>query len=152
MALHGEINIHGAGGIYGVVECEYEFSQAVDATGKPTTRTQGGTIRFVMPSTSDEDLFFYHWMFNKTEVHSGIFRFCVFSNDNRRRYKTIEFTNAYCVGLKDYFCDHDEKLMYTTVTISAEIIRVGEGFMDTATFTNDWASLGSQIQNIITSL
>lgn len=148
MALQGQLNING--GSYGIIECEYEFSQVTDDTGKPITRTQGGTIRFVMPATSDEDQFFYKWMFSKTLVYSGTFRFCVFSNDNRRKYKTVEFTNAYCIGLRDYFCDNDSKLMYTTVTISAEVIRIGTGFMDSAIFTNDWASIASQIQNLST--
>ena len=133
------------GGEYDIFECEYEFSQAVDDTGKPTTRTMGGTIRFVMPATCDDDQFFYKWMFNKTAVYSGTFRFCVFSNNNRRRYKTIEFKNAYCIRLKDYFNDHDSKLMYTDVTISAEALRIGTGLMDRAIFTNSWASLSSQV-------
>ena len=144
MALQGQVRIQG-GGENGIVECEYEFSQAVDDTGKPTTRTIDGTIRFVMPATCDDDQFFYKWMFNKTAVYSGTFRFCVFSNDNRRRYKTIEFKNAYCIRLKDYFNDHDSKLMYTDVTISAEALRIGTGLMDRAIFTNSWASLSSQV-------
>ena len=144
MALQGQVRIQG-GGEYGIVECEYEFSQAVDDTGKPTTRTMGGTIRFVMPATCDDDQFFYKWMFNKTAVYSGTFRFCVFSNDNRRRYKTIEFKNAYCIRLKDYFNDQDSKLMYTDVTSSAEALRIGTGLMDRAIFTNSWASLSSQV-------
>ncbi len=148
MALQGRVKIQGRE--YGVVECEYEFSQSVDDTGKPTTRTQGGTIKFVMPTTSDDDQFFYKWMFNKTAVYSGTFRFCVFSNDNRRKYKTVEFTNAYCIGLKDNFCDNDSKLMYTTIKLSAEVIRVGTGVMDSAIFTNDWATLMSQIESLST--
>lgn len=146
MALQGQLNINGK--IYGVVECEYEFIQSTDDTGKPTTRTQGGTIRFVMPATSDDDQFFYKWMFNKTQVYSGTFRFCVFSNDNRKLYKTVEFVNAYCIALRDYFNDQDSKLMYTTATISAEVVKVGTGFMDSAVFTNDWASLASQMQKL----
>ena len=144
MALQGQVRIQG-GGEYGIVECEYEFSQAVDDTGKPTTRTMGGTIRFVMPATCDDDQFFYKWMFNKTAVYSGTFRFCVFSNDNRRRYKTIKYKNAYCIRLKDYFNDHDSKLMYTDVTISAGALRIGTGLMDRAIFTNSWASLSSKV-------
>lgn len=141
MALQGQININSKS--YHVVECEYDFNQSTDATGKPTTRTQGGTIRFVMPTTSDADQFFYKWMFSKTQVHSGSFCFCVFSNDNRKLYKTVAFKNAYCIGLRDYFNDQDSKLMYTTVTISAETIVVGSS-MDAAVFTNDWASIASQ--------
>ena len=118
------------------MECYYNFRQSIDETGKPTSRTQGGTITFVMPSTSDEDTFFYHWMFNKTEVQSGRLKFTVFTSDNRKSYKTIEFANAYCIELKDYFNDSDSKLMYTTVTISAQIIQVGT--IDQAVFSNEW--------------
>lgn len=121
---------------YGVVECAYDFRQSVDDTGKPVSRPQGGQITFVIPSTSDDDIFFYKWMFNKTEVKSGIFRFVVFTNNNKRSYKSVEFLNAYCIELKDYFNDNDSKLMYTTVTISAEIIRIGAA--DSAVFTNEW--------------
>ena len=134
MALQGKLTIGGR--TYGVVECAYDFSQSIDDTGKPVSRTKGGQITFVMPTTSDDDLFFYKWMFNKTEVKSGIFRFVVFSNDNKRSYKSVEFLNAYCISLKDYFNDNDSKLMYTTVTISAEIIRIGA--IDSAMFTNEW--------------
>lgn len=150
MALQGQININGR--TYGIVECEYEFSQIVDDTGKPTTRTKGGIITFVMPATCDDDQFFYKWMFDKTLVYSGSFKFCVFSNDNQKRYKTVEFTNAYCVGLKDNFNDKDSKLMYSKVTLSAEVIRVGTGFLDSAFFSNSWASLASKIENIATTL
>jgi hypothetical protein len=136
MALQGKLTILG-GRTYGIVECSYSFSQTTDETGKPTSRTKGGTITFTMPSTSDEDTFFYHWMFNKTEVQSGRLKFTVFTSDNRKSYKTIEFTNAYCTELKDYFNNNDSKLMYTTVTISAEIIIVGT-LLDQAVFSNEW--------------
>lgn len=134
MALQGTLKIGGM--TYGVVECAYDFRQSVDDTGKPVSRPQGGQITFVIPSTSDDDIFFYKWMFNKTEVKSGIFRFVVFTNNNKRSYKSVEFLNAYCIELKDYFNDNDSKLMYTTVTISAEIIRIGA--VDSAVFTNEW--------------
>lgn len=134
MALQGKLEVGGQK--YGVVECEYDFRQSVDDTGKPVSRPQGGQITFVMPSTSDDDLFFYKWMFNKTEVKSGLFQFVVYSSNNRRSFKTVSFVNAYCISLKDYFNDNDSKLMYTTVTLSAEIIRIGSA--DSAIFTNEW--------------
>lgn len=148
MALQGNLTIAG-GKTYGVVECAYNFHQAIDETGKPVSRPQGGTITFVMPSTNDEDLFFYKWMFNKTEVQSGYFKFIVFSNDNKQSFKTVTFKNAYCIELKDYFNDNDSKLMYTTVTISAQIITIGRNerivvsrgsnnIIDNAIFTNEW--------------
>lgn len=156
MALQGNLTIGEK--TYGVVECTYEFHQSIDETGKPVSRPQGGSITFVMPSTSDEDLFFYKWMFNKTEVQSGFFKFVVYSNNNKQSFKTLEFKNAYCIELKDYFNDNDSKLMYTTVTISAQELRFGapkkprsvsargsktnhsEDIVssDEATFTNEW--------------
>lgn len=134
MALQGSLKIGGRE--YGVVECAYEFSQSIDETGKPVSRPQGGSITFVTPATSDDDLFLYKWMFNKTEVKSGTFKFCVYSTAGKLSYKTVSFDNAYCISLKDYFNDNDSKLMYTTVTISAEIIRIGTS--DTARFSNEW--------------
>ena len=140
MAIQGKLKI--GGHTYSVVECSYEFSQAIDDTGKPTSRPRGGTITFTMPSTSDDDVFFYKWMFNKTEVKAGRFKFVVFSNENKRSYKTVDFVNAYCVGLRDYFNDNDSRLMYTTVTISAEVIKVGS--IGSALFSNEW-TVGSDM-------
>lgn len=133
MALQGNLTISG-GKTYGVVECAYDFRQTTDETGKPTSRPLGGNITFVMPSTSDDDTFFYKWMFNKTQVQSGEFKFIVYTNDNRKSYKTVSFLNAYCIELKDYFNDNDSKLMYTTVTISAQKIIIGNA----AEFSNEW--------------
>lgn len=132
MALQGKLAIGQRE--YGIVECEYEFSQQVDDTGKPVTRPHGGTITFVMPSTDDDDLFFYKWMFNKTEVENGVFTFVVYSHDNKLSYKTVKFENAYCIGLRDFFNDNDSRLMYSTITISAEKITIGGG----ARFSNEW--------------
>ena len=134
MALQGVLKI--AGRKYGVVECSYEFNQSIDDTGKPVSRPRGGSITFVTPASSDDDLFFYKWMFNKTRVESGVFRFCVYSQNNRRSFKSVAFTNAYCIALRDYFNDNDSKLMYTTITLSAEVIRIGA--IDSALFSNEW--------------
>lgn len=136
MAIQAKLSIDGSPQVYNVLECAYDFRQSVDDTGKPVSRPQGGTITFVTPSTSDEDLFFYKWMLNKTEVQSGVFKFTVFSNDNKPYFKTVEFKNAYCIELKDYFNNSDSKLMYSTITISAQIINIGR--IDKAVFNNEW--------------
>ena len=136
MALHGSLKVGGR--TYGVVECEYKFEQAVDDTGKPTSRPKGGTITLVIPSTNDDDMFFYNWMFHKSEVKAGIIRFRLYSNENKISYKTVSFANAYCIELRDYFNDHDEKLMYTTIKLSAQFIRIGAA--NSSTFTNAWTN------------
>ena len=122
-AFHGKVTIDGRK--YGIVECSYEFMQSCDATGKPSGRVQGGRFTFTMPSTSDDDKFFYAWMFDKTKTYNGTFSFVVWARQNKRVYKNVNFVNAYCVALRDYFNDSDSKLMYTTVTIVAESIIFG---------------------------
>lgn len=135
MAIQAKLTIDG-GSVYNIIDCNYEFLQSVDDTGKPVSRPQGGLITFITPTTSDDDLFFYKWMFNKTEVQSGTLSFTVYSNDNKPYYKTVEFKNAYCIGLKDSFNRSDSNLMCTTVTISAQIINIGK--LDQAVFNNEW--------------
>lgn len=141
MALHGSLKIGGR--TYGVVECEYEFTQATDETGKPTSRPKGGVITLVIPSTNDDDMFFYNWMFHKSEVKAGVIRFCLYSTDNKPSFKTVSFVGAYCIGLKDYFNDHDEKLMYTTIKISAQAIMIGS--INSSTFTNAWTTESAEM-------
>ena len=95
MAIQGSLKIKNR--TYAVIECAYEFNQSVDDTGKPVSRPKGGTITFVMPASSDDDLFFYKWMFNKTEINDGTFTFVVYSQHNKRSSKTVMFKNGYCV-------------------------------------------------------
>lgn len=121
---------------FDIIECAYEFNQSIDDTGKPTSRPRGGTITFVMPAPADDapdSAFFYQWMFDKSKTHSGKFIFYVYADNNKQCEKHVSFTNAYCVGLKEYFNDNDSRLMYTTVTISAEKIIISG-----AMFDNEW--------------
>lgn len=126
-----------------MVECEYKFTQSIDNTGKPASRPRGGEITIVIPSTNDDDMFFYNWMFHKSELKAGILRFCLYSNDNKRSYKTVSFANAYCIELRDYFNDHDAKLMYTTIKISAQVIMVGSA--NSSLFTNAWTKESAEM-------
>jgi len=133
MAIQGTLNIDGKK--YEVNRCEYSFVQMTDSTGKPSSRTQGGRITFLIPSPSDDDTFFYQWMFQKTELHNGKFTFCVYSNSNKPSYKTVSFKNAYCVALNDSFDDRDGKLMTCTITICAESIEIGAA---RTKYENEW--------------
>ena len=139
-AFHGKVTINGKK--YGIVECQYEFTQNCDPdTGKPTGRVKGGRITFTMPATSDDDHFFYQWMFDKTKTYSGTFSFVVWARQNKRVFKNFTFLDAYCVGLRDYFNDNDSKLMYTTITIQANSIFMGNdgASVNVACFDNEWS-------------
>lgn len=72
MAFEAKLIINDRGGkTYDLVECEYEFYQSVDESGKPSSRPQSGLIKFVMAAQDDSDLFFYNWMFSRANTHSG---------------------------------------------------------------------------------
>ena len=95
MALQGKVVIMGKS--YGVVQAQYEFSQTVDQTNKPTSRTRGGTITFVMPTTNDEDQMFYRWMdyFN--------------DSDSKLMYTTVTIVaESITVGRLDLAVFHNE--------------------------------------------
>ena len=70
MSSAADVEAYG-GKKYELVECEYEFYQSLDESGKPSSRPQSGLIKFVMPAQGDDDLFFYNWMFNRADTHDG---------------------------------------------------------------------------------
>lgn len=150
MALQGYISVNGKK--YGIVEAEYSFTQGTDESGRPESVVQGGEIKIVMPTTSDDDQFFYRWMFHDSQVYSGMLKFTIYSHDNRKVSKTVGFINAYCVSLRDYFSNNDSKLMYTTVTLRAQHIVVGYGGSDPSVYSNVWDDIedavGAQLDKI----
>lgn len=57
MAFEAKLTINDRGGkTYDLVECEYEFYQSVDESGKPSSRPQSGLIKFVMRDSNSPPL------------------------------------------------------------------------------------------------
>ena len=133
MALEGKLTIGNKS--YDILECEYEFYQAVDQTGKPSTRPRGGQIHLIMKSTSDDDMLFQEWMFRKSETKSGKLEF-VIGEGQKRTMKTIDFLEAFCVKYYEYFNYNNSILMYMKVSISANEIIFGAN--GNTKFTNEW--------------
>jgi hypothetical protein len=111
---------------YKVLECEYEFAQAVKANGQPAGRPVGGLIQFIIVAPCDNDMRFHKWMMDKTTHHDGKITFEVQEN-NKLSPKTLSFKNAYCIRLYEYFNEYNNRQMYTKITISAEKITFGTG-------------------------
>lgn len=121
--------------VYNLVECEYEFFQSLDESGKPSSRTQTGTIKFVMPAQGDEDMTFYHWMFERAEKKRGTIEFLLSTDDSKKKYLHLQFDDAYLVNFYQYFNNNNALLVRTKITLSAKILKFGGG---KATFINDW--------------
>ena len=107
------------------MECEYEFSQTIDITGRPSDRPRGGVIHLVIVSPDDTDLTFHEWMREKDEVKDGTIILNVNSQGSFAK-KTINFTDAYCIRLYEYFNSNNSLPMYTKVSIMASSITFGK--------------------------
>lgn len=123
MALVGKLKIESEN--YDILECEYEFTQAVDHTGRPTDRPRGGLINIVICAPANDNLMLHEWMRDKDAVKDGTINLTVNSN-NEDKPKTIEFKDAYCVRLYEYFNNNNSVQMYTKLSIMAGTVVFGD--------------------------
>lgn len=120
--------------VYELIECEYEFFQSLDESGKPSSRTQAGTIKFVMPAQGDDDMTFYSWMFNRAEKKDGTIEFILSTDENKKKYLHLYFKDAYLVNFYQYFSNSNSQLVRTKITLSVKEMEFGGG----TRFINDW--------------
>ncbi len=109
---------------YSVLECEYEFNQSVDVTGRPSDRPRGGVINVVIMSPDDSDLTMHEWMRDKDTTKDGSLVLYV-NRDSVNAQKTIKFEEAYCIRLYEYFNNNNSLPMYTKLSIMAGNIIFG---------------------------
>lgn len=133
MAFEAKLTIGNS--IYEALECEYEFSQSLEQTGKPATRSRGGHIIIVLKSTGDDDMFFQEWMSKQTEAKSGSIEFIISGEGEKRKIKTISFDEAYCINYYEHFNHDNSVLMYMRITLSAAVVKFG-GKVE---FKSDWS-------------
>jgi hypothetical protein len=112
-----------AGKEYNVLQCSYDLSQEVDATGRPSSITRGGKIKLQVESTADSTLF--EWICNSFERKDGSVTF--FKRDTDAKMKEIEFKEGYLVAYEEDFKATDTQPMIESFTISARELKVGSG-------------------------
>lgn len=114
---------------YIILDCSYSLYQEVDATGRPSSVTRGGTINFSVESTADT--FFSDWMFNNFERKTGSVIFL--KRDTDATSKELKFTEAYMISYSESFSGTGGMPMIETFSISAKSIKLGTG-----EHINDW--------------
>jgi nitrous oxidase accessory protein NosD len=122
MALIAKLLLEG--NEYSVMECDYEFTQEIDITGRPSDRPRGGIINIVLMSPDDNDLMIHQWMSEKDATKDGTILLYV-NHNSVNAPKTIEFTNGYCIKLYEYFNDNNAMPMYLKISIMASSIVFG---------------------------
>jgi len=116
---------------YTVRRFSWSLRQSTDAVGRPEAQVRGGQLQVELDSVPDELL--HHWALDDTKKLSG--KLVVYTDNQAGAVrKTIEFTDAYCIGLSKSFDGSASAIGMTMVlTLSAEEISSG-----TVTLKNHW--------------
>lgn len=125
MALTANLKIEGSNNSYNVLGCDYEVTQAIDATGRPSDRPRGGLIEITMAAPDDSDMIFHEWMRDKYATKEGKISFTVNKN-NVDKPKTVSFQDAYCIKLREFFDNNNPLQMLITITVAAGKITFGK--------------------------
>ena len=127
MSFKAYLNLDGKD--YRVLKCDYEFTQKVDAIGKPSSINYGGRIDLTVESTDSDVL--PTWMLDNFERKAGTITYKKVDND--AKLKEIKFEDGYCVKYKENFDAYNEETMTETFTISARKITIGNAIHE-----NEW--------------
>ncbi|QOH18357.1 type VI secretion system tube protein TssD [Flavobacterium columnare] len=88
-----------AGNTYNILSCDYNFTQQIDATGKPEGMPQGGEINIRIESNGKSNLL--QWMLDHSQTKNGTIIF--FRRDAMSKLQELKFEKAYCVSFSEYF-------------------------------------------------
>lgn len=115
---------------FNVRRFNWEVSQRTDALNRPEAVVQGGQLRIELDSRPSDLLHF--WALDDTKQFSGEVLVLEAAGGSVR--KTIEFTDAYCVGLSKRFDGSGStQSMIMTLSLSADKLVCGE-----MTIHNEW--------------
>lgn len=106
-----------------ILNASYDLHQEVDASGRPSSVTRGGTINLTVESTGDS--FFFEWMTNNFERKDGSIQYV--KRDTDAKLKEMNFKEGYLVKYREAFDATDGAPLTETFTISAKEISCGGG-------------------------
>ena len=112
-----------------VLQASFRLSQQMDLTGKPVAIPLGGTITLKVESTGDTR--FFDWMASPVQTRSGSVTF--YRRDTMSKLKTLEFTDAHCVGYHEIFDCTGEHPMQIELVLSARTLKLND-----SEFNNNW--------------
>lgn len=115
---------------WNVLHCNFALHQEVDATGRPSSVTRGGTINLTVESTDDTSLF--EWMCDSYLKKDGNIKFN--KRDEDAKMKDLNFVEAYLIKYDEMFDSEGAGAMVIKFTLSALEINMGNGV-----HINEWA-------------
>jgi hypothetical protein len=127
MALSGTFEVGNKS--YKIFECDFEFTQDTDDTGRPSSNPGGGKINLTLDVHDDSDFMLHEWMKDTNMVKDGKLALTVNAN-NVEKKKTVKFKDAYCIYLYEYFnfsnIESNVPMMYMKISIIPETITFGD--------------------------
>lgn len=114
---------------FNVLNVHYSLAQDIDATGRPSSITRGGTITVTVEGNNSTELF--EWMCNSFEQKDGSIIFI--KRDSDATLKELKFKSGYLVAFAESFNSEGKEPLSVTFTISSKEITMGSG-----TLTNEW--------------
>ncbi|MBU3808799.1 MAG: type VI secretion system needle protein Hcp [Candidatus Phocaeicola faecipullorum] len=109
------------GKTYDVLSYENKFSYKTDKIGRISSPIQGGRIAIKLKYTYDNAI---PETMLKSELLCVDGKISLMDAKDNVVKREIEFNNAYIVHYKEVFDKHDEILLVTLVTLSAQIISI----------------------------
>ena len=103
---------------YNVLECEYDFTQNIDETGKPKGMPYGGEISIRVESTGTPELL--NWMLDHNQTKDG--KIVFYRRDAMSKLQEVLFKKAFCIKYKEHFDDQ------VTEPLQIEIRLIAQGF------------------------
>jgi Hemolysin coregulated protein Hcp (TssD) len=124
----------GSENTYTVLYADYALSVGVDANHRPNSRVRGGLIELTIEASNSSAL--TSWI-STNQALDGKVEF-YHRERGTSTQKSVQFSRAYCIFLKDVFVANGSTPMVTKITISAHQLDI-----DTVTFTNTWEGVDS---------
>lgn len=113
-----------------VLHCDFLISKITDATGKPTSEPQGGTIHLLLQSNDSPS--FFDWMISLTQTKDGEITF--YRYNKMSILKTLQFKEAYCIGYHEIFDPSGKYPMQIQLALSARELK----FNNSEVFKKNW--------------
>ncbi|MCJ1809090.1 type VI secretion system tube protein TssD [Flavobacterium covae] len=104
------------GNTYNILSCDYNFTQQIDATGKPEGMPQGGEIFIRIESTGKPD--FLDWMLDHSQTKNGTITF--FRRDAMSKLQELKFEKAYCIFFEEHFTSESKEPLQISIRIVAK--------------------------------
>lgn len=114
-----------------ILTCDYQMSQPTDPKGRPIAGVRSGLLRVSLRGENYQLL--THWAISPFKSHDGEI---VFRDDDGKIFKTLKFTQGYCVSYREYFTPYEgEAVAYSfDLGITAATMTIlGDTFQD-----NQW--------------